>query len=199
MIILASSSTRRRDLMQMAGFKFMVSATQCNEATDETDPEKHTLEVAKRKVLSARYADGDIVVGADTMIYLDGEIIGKPKDADDAKVILHKLSGKTHTVYTSTCISCDDVIEEFCVKTDVTFFPLSPTAIDMYVATGEPMDKAGAYGIQGRGALLIEKINGDFYATMGLPIARVARILKGKCKAQIPKTPHTETIYNTSK
>ena len=178
MIILASSSPRRRELMQMVGLKFIVSTTNCNEVTDETDPEKLTMEIAKRKAMCARHSEEDIIISADTIVYFDGKIIGKPRDADHAKNILKRLAGKTHTVYTGVCIKKNDDVETFCAKTDVTFFDISEKFIDNYVASGEALDKAGAYGIQGKGALFVERIDGDYYSVMGLPIAAVVRKIK---------------------
>lgn len=178
MIILASSSPRRRELMQMVGLQFIVSTTNCNEDTTETDPEKLTMEIARRKAKAARHGEDDIVVSADTVVYYDGEIIGKPRDADHARAILKRMAGKTHSVYTGVCIQKNDVEDVFCTKTDVKFFDVSEKLIDIYVASGEFADKAGGYGIQGKGALLVERIDGDYYSVMGLPIARVAHKIK---------------------
>ena len=117
-------------------------------------------------------------MAADTIVALNGELLGKPADEADARRMLHALSGKTHQVATGVCIVRDGNAESFVDITDVTFYELSHDEIDAYVATGEPMDKAGAYGIQGQyGRMLVEKIDGDFYNVVGLPIAKVVRAL----------------------
>ncbi len=117
-------------------------------------------------------------MAADTIVALDGELLGKPADEADARRMLRALAGKTHQVATGVCIARDGLAESFVDITDVTFYGLTDAEIDAYVATGEPMDKAGAYGIQGRhGRMLVEKIDGDFYNVMGLPIAKVVHAL----------------------
>lgn len=179
MLILASASPRRRELMTMAGLEF-----QCDVAdVDETLPDDilpdtavQMLSLKKASAVADSHRD-DTVVGSDTLVVLDGEILGKPADENDAKNMLCRLSGRTHTVYTGVAIVCGNRKRSFYSKTDVTFFELSQSEIDNYVATGEPMDKAGAYGIQGLGCRLVERINGDFYTVMGLPIARLLREL----------------------
>lgn len=134
---------------------------------------------AKAAAVAKEHAkEGEAVVAADTIVALDGEPLGKPADEADARRMLHALSGKTHQVATGVCIVRDGNVESFVDITDVTFYELSHDEIDAYVATGEPMDKAGAYGIQGQyGRMLVEKIDGDFYNVVGLPIAKVVRAL----------------------
>lgn len=134
---------------------------------------------AKAAAVAKEHAkEGESVVAADTIVALDGELLGKPADEADARRMLHALSGKTHQVATGVCIVRDGSAESFVDITDVTFYELSHDEIDEYVATGEPMDKAGAYGIQGQhGRMLVEKIDGDFYNVVGLPIAKVVRAL----------------------
>ena len=134
---------------------------------------------AKAETVAKEHAEeGEPVVAADTIVALAGELLGKPADEADARRMLHALSGKTHQVATGVCIVRDGSAESFVDITDVTFYELSHDEIDAYVATGEPMDKAGAYGIQGRhGRMLVEKIDGDFYNVVGLPIAKVVRAL----------------------
>ena len=121
---------------------------------------------------------GCIDVGKDTVVVLDGEAMGKPADEDDAFLTLRRLSGRAHSVYTGVALISGDQEEIFYEKTDVYFYELSDEEIREYIATGEPMDKAGSYGIQGRGRLLIRKIDGDYFTVVGLPVARVARALK---------------------
>ena len=134
---------------------------------------------AKAAAVAKEHAEeGEPVVAADTIVALAGEPLGKPTDETDARRMLHALSGKTHQVATGVCIVRDGSAESFVDITDVTFYELSHDEIDAYVATGEPMDKAGAYGIQGQyGRMLVEKIDGDFYNVVGLPIAKVVRAL----------------------
>lgn len=134
---------------------------------------------AKAAAVAKEHAEeGEPVVAADTIVALGGELLGKPTDETDARRMLHALSGKTHQVATGVCIVRDGSAESFVDITDVTFYELSYDEIDAYVATGEPMDKAGAYGIQGQhGRMLVEKIDGDFYNVVGLPIAKVVRAL----------------------
>jgi septum formation protein len=122
----------------------------------------------------------DIVVAADTVVDVDNEAYNKPRDEDDAKGMLHDLSGRTHIVHTAFALAVPgraDLVEH-CESTFVTFFPLTDEEIDAYVASGEPMDKAGAYGIQGYGATLVERVEGDFYTVMGFPLARFVRTLR---------------------
>lgn len=134
---------------------------------------------AKATAVAKEHAEeGEPVVAADTIVALAGELLGKPADEADARRMLQALSGKTHQVATGVCIVRDGSVESFVDITDVTFYELSHDEIDAYVATGEPMDKAGAYGIQGQhGRLLVEKIDGDFYNVVGIPIAKVVRAL----------------------
>ena len=134
---------------------------------------------AKAEEVATGHAEpGEAVVAADTIVALDGALLGKPSDEADASRMLHALSGTTHQVATGVCIVRDGGAESFVDITDVTFYELSDAEIEAYIATGEPMDKAGAYGIQGEhGRMLVEKIDGDFYNVVGLPIAKVVRAL----------------------
>ena len=180
-IILASGSPRRRELMTLAGFEFTVVKTDCDETLpDGIAPADAVVMLSGRKAREARKnaPEGALIVAADTVVAIDGRILGKPADKDDAAAMLRELSGRTHTVYTGVCVMSDKVTESFFEATDVTFFPLTDEEINAYVATGEPMDKAGAYGIQGLGGLLCERINGDYYNIVGLPIAKTARVIR---------------------
>ena len=134
---------------------------------------------AKAETVATGHAEPrEAVVAADTIVALDGALLGKPSDEADASRMLHALSGTTHQVATGVCIVRDGGTESFVDITDVTFYELSDAEIEAYIATGEPMDKAGAYGIQGEhGRMLVEKIDGDFYNVVGLPIAKVVRTL----------------------
>ena len=163
----------------MAGYKFMVSASHCDETSKFTDSENMTMEIAMKKAYATFYSEkDDIIIGADTVVVCDGKALGKPQDKEQAADMLRMLSGKTHSVYTGVCLLRNGESECFCSKTDVTFYQLDESTIDWYVNTNEPMDKAGAYGIQGKGALLVEKIDGDYYNVVGLPIAKLNRKLK---------------------
>lgn len=181
-MILASQSPRRIELMHEAGFDIRIMPANIDESAL---PGEGPFDLVERlaRAKAAAVADGcagagETVVAADTIVALDGEPLGKPADEADARRMLRALSGKTHQVATGVCIACDGRSESFVDITDVTFYELSDEEIDAYVATGEPMDKAGAYGIQGRrGRMLVEKIEGDFYNVVGLPISKVVRAL----------------------
>lgn len=124
---------------------------------------------------------GEIIVAADTVVAVDDKILGKPWNKAEAAEMLRMLSGRVHSVFTGVCIIFADGREEqLCEKTEVEFYPISEEEIGEYIASGEPMDKAGAYGIQGRGALFVKRISGDYYNVMGLPVAELYRLLKGK-------------------
>ena len=134
---------------------------------------------AKAAAVAKEHAEeGEPVVAADTIVALAGELLGKPADEADARRMLHALSGKTHQVATGVCIVRDGSAESFVDITDVTFYELSHDEIDAYVATGEPMDKAGAYGIQGRGCVLVEGIDGNYHNVVGLPTCLLAGMLR---------------------
>lgn len=179
MYILASKSPRRQELLSRVVDGFSVDVVDTEEVFDSSKSMGEAIEeVAKQKGLAVfdRHKE-DTVISADTIVTLDHVLYGKPKDADDAKRMLHELSGKTHEVITGVCLMRKDKVETFHVVAKVTFFTLSDKEIDEYVASGEPLDKAGAYGIQGLGGLLIESIEGDYYSIMGLPIATLKRKL----------------------
>ena len=184
-IILASGSPRRRELMARAGFEFTVQTSNADESYDHAlRPEQVAPHLARLKAqavaskLSADERATSIVVGADTIVALGTEVYGKPHDQEDACRMLGELSGKTHQVITGVCVICGDQIQSFAEVTDVTFRELSKQEISNYVAGGEPMDKAGAYGIQGEGGKLVDHISGDFDNVVGLPINRLAPLLK---------------------
>lgn len=168
--------------MREAGFDARVIPANIDEtALPDESPFDLVERLARTKaaaVAKEHAEEGEPVVAADTIVALAGEPLGKPADETDAHRMLHALSGKTHQVATGVCIVRDGSAESFVDITDVKFYELSDDEIDAYVATGEPMDKAGAYGIQGQhGRMLVEKIDGDFYNVVGLPIAKVVRAL----------------------
>ena len=183
-LILASGSPRRRELMAMAGFDFTVITSDCDESLPAgIAPEEAVLTLSRRKAEAVRLAhpelkSTDVIVAADTVVAFDDTILGKPADRNDAKRLLRLLSGRTHQVYTGVCVDRDGEKTCFASRSDVTFYALTDEEIDAYVATGECDDKAGAYGIQEKGGLLAERIEGDWYNIVGLPIARLARLLR---------------------
>ncbi len=180
MIVLASASPRRKDILTTAGVEFKTAVSQAEERLDPAlPPGEAAAQAARVKAgdVAKTYPD-DCVVGADTIVVLDGEILGKPKDKADAVAMLKKLSGREHTVYTGVCIIKDGAESCFSEATNVEFYPLTETEIEEYVETGEPMDKAGAYGIQGIGCALVRGITGDYFNVMGFPIARVLRAIR---------------------
>ncbi len=175
---MASGSPRRREMMELIGLRYTLRPSDADEQISECPPEEMVTVLAKRKAASVKCgAPGCCVIGADTIVFLNGEIIGKPKDEADAFRILHTLSGKTHTVYTGVCILTDDKEISFYETTSVTFAKLSNPEIHEYIASGEPMDKAGAYGVQGIGAVLVEKIDGCYFNVIGLPVPTLYRKL----------------------
>lgn len=189
-IILASASPRRRELLEQLGIKFdIVVSTETEENIDKSlPPEAYTAElallkaVAVGKKLSELNRKHCIIIAADTVVYYEGKILGKPKNEADAKNMLAMLSGKTHEVYTGVCVMrLDDAytVSES-VKTSVKFKSLTNAMIDGYIHTQEPLDKAGAYGIQGMGAVLVEEIKGDYFNVVGLPLSCLYDILKNE-------------------
>ena len=186
-MILASQSPRRIELMREAGYDFRVIPADIDETPrDGEGPIELVGRLARAKALAVANQHGEageLVVAADTIVAHDDEVLGKPRDAADARRMLRELSGRTHQVATGVClvIAGEDAARavSFVDVTDVTFYPLADAKIDAYVASGEPLDKAGAYGIQGVGGrMLVKKIDGDFYTVVGLPIARVARAIE---------------------
>ena len=176
-VILASGSPRRKQLMKMAGLKFSVVPADIPEIIPEgMAPEKESEYLAGIKagyILSEN--EKDLVIGADTTVLCEGRVLGKPKTKEEAKEMLRFLSGKVHEVYTGVAILTKEESDCFTSVTKVEFYELTDEEIDWYVSTGEPMDKAGAYGIQGFGCRLVKRIEGDYFTVMGLPVAEVAR------------------------
>ncbi len=177
-LILASGSPRRRELLKMTGLKFDVVTSDADESIpDNTTPGIAALILSERKALAVANLEdckGSVVIGADTIVSLDGKKFGKPKDEDDAFRMLSELSDRTHTVYTGVSIVNSDLtVNKFVEATEVHFYPLSEKQIRDYIATGEYRDKAGGYAIQGGGAVFISGIIGDYYNVMGLPIGRL--------------------------
>lgn len=179
-IILASGSPRRKELLTQIGLTYRILVPDVDEHTDVPDHPGRLVEVLSRRKAEAVHAlegDSPIIIAADTVVALDGAILGKPADEEDAFRMLSALSGREHHVYTGfTVLQGGKVITGHEV-TAVTFRPLRPDEIRHYIATKEPMDKAGSYGIQGFGAVLVSGIEGDYFNVMGLPVYRVALAL----------------------
>ena len=179
-IILASKSPRRAELMQQIGLPFTVCPADADESvTPERSPAEAVAEISKRKALAVRKMRdaGDVIVACDTVVALDHRIFGKPHTAEEAEAMLHLLSGRTHSVFSGLTVCCGTAVTSAVECTDVTFRTLSDAEITAYVKSGEPMDKAGAYGIQGLGAVLVERIAGDYFNVVGLPLCRLAQML----------------------
>lgn len=181
--VLASSSPRRRELLEMLGHPFDVVVPDVDEESGDLPSQPHLRVemVAHRKAAAvAEILPERVVVAADTVVVLDGEILGKPRDRAHAVAMLSQLSGRWHAVYTGLAVKAAGVapVRTAHSRTEVRFRELHPTWIERYVDTGEPMDKAGAYGIQGRGALLVEEIRGCYFTVVGLPLALLARMLE---------------------
>lgn len=178
-LILASASPRRREMLALMGYDFTVKPSRAEENIGHCAPGEYVSRLARIKAAAvAEENPGCCVLGSDTIVYLDGEILGKPRDKEDAFRILSTLSGRTHTVFTGVAIIADGKETVFYDKAEVTFKTLEPSEIRDYIATGEPMDKAGAYGIQGPATVLVEKIDGCYFTVIGLPNPKVYDALK---------------------
>ena len=183
MIVLASQSPRRAELLRNAGFEFRVQPAHIpEEKLPHETPADYVqrLARAKARTVFAQLDGTEIVLGADTTVVIDGGVLEKPADAEDARRMLRKLSGRTHEVLTGVCVKGKDFEDVQVETTVVQFATLSEAELDDYVATGEPMDKAGAYGIQGMASRYCERIEGDYFNIVGLPIPRVYRMLKAR-------------------
>ena len=181
-MILASQSPRRKELLSLITDNFEIIPAKGEETLpDGITPENAVLLLAEQKAeeIFAKHKN-EAIIAADTVVAVEGKILGKPRDEADAFSMLKTLSGRVHSVFTGVCVIFTDGSKTtFAERTDVEFYPLSDKEIYAYIATGEPMDKAGAYGIQDKGALIVKKINGDYYNVMGLPVGRLSRVLKG--------------------
>lgn len=179
MLLLASSSPRRSRLLAMAGYEFKAVPANVGESVPRGTPPMQIVEQlsARKAQAVARQYPSDTVVAADTVVVFKGRVLGKPKDAEAAKSMLRLLSGNVHQVYTGYAVLRGGRLVRGHECTSVEFYAMTPAEIDAYVATGEPLDKAGAYAIQGRGALYVKRINGDFYNVVGLPLSKIHHIL----------------------
>lgn len=177
-IILASGSPRRKELLSYIVDKFIVIPSSLEEIASGT-PREQTLKLAKDKAMDiARSYPDAVVIGADTLVAIGGSVLGKPKDKEDAAAMLKLLSGKTHEVYTGVAVVSGGSVMTECVVTEVAFDVMTDEEIASYIESGEPMDKAGAYGIQGLSGKFIRGIQGDYFNVMGLPQNTVYRMLK---------------------
>ena len=178
-LILASQSPRRKELLSLFGIPFTVCVADIDETMNPgSAPYSEVARVSRLKALAIPRLSDDVVVAADTIVVCEGHVLGKPHDADEAKEMLRLLSGRDHQVMTGMTVLRGDAAAVITEVTDLHFRELSEIEIERYVATGEPMDKAGAYGIQGGAALFCQRMEGDYYNVMGLPVCRLSQILK---------------------
>jgi len=182
MLVLASASPRRRELLAQAGFTFQIHPAQIPEDPfPGEDPIAYVVRLARQKA-QAVYTEMDVpdanILGADTTVTIDNQILAKPENAADAQRMLRLLSGRTHRVITGVALVAANAVDVAAEVTAVRFLTLSDEEIDAYIATGEPMDKAGAYAIQGRAARWIPRIEGDYFNVVGLPLALVSTLLE---------------------
>ena len=179
-IILASQSPRRRELLSLIGIAHEIMPADLDESLlPEESPTEHAERLARSKAETvAAREPAAVVIGSDTIVVLDGDILGKPRDGAEAAATLRRLSGRTHTVHTAVAVARDGRTVSGVESVEVTFRPLDDAQIEAYIATGEPMDKAGAYGIQGYGAVIVERVHGDYFAVMGLALGRLVALLE---------------------
>ena len=177
-LILASQSPRRRELLGLTGLDFTVRVTDIDETMDNTKaPFDEVARVSREKAMAVARKPGDVVIAADTIVVCGGKVLGKPHSEAEAADMLTLLSGRDHQVMTGCTVLRGERCETFTEVTDLHFRPLGEKEIEKYVASGEPMDKAGAYGIQGGAALFCERMAGDYYNVMGLPVCRLWKTL----------------------
>lgn len=190
--ILASASPRRKELLKQIGMEFNIKVSEADEVTDATEPSEYVMELSRIKaedvagkipvMYDVRGIDQDyVVIGSDTVVAADGEILGKPKDKTDARRMITMLSGKTHQVYTGVTLMIFQKNRmntvTFYEKTDVTFYTMTEEQIEWYIGTKEPYDKAGGYAIQGLCSAYIKEISGDYFNVVGLPVSRICHEL----------------------
>jgi septum formation protein len=178
-VILASQSPRRRELLSLVGIPHVVEPADIDEAYRPGEaPAPHAERLAREKAATVAIAEPDaVVIGSDTIVVVDGDVLGKPRDEDHAAEMLGRLAGRSHTVLTAVAVQWRGAVRSAVEEVEVTFHPLDAQRIRAYIATGEPMDKAGAYGIQGYGATIVARVDGDYFAVMGLPLQRLVRLL----------------------
>ena len=178
-VILASQSPRRRELLGLFHIPFEIRVADIDETMDPAlPPYDEVARVSRCKAQAVERTEGDIVIAADTIVVCQGRTLGKPRDEEDARQMLRLLSGRDHQVMTGMTVLRGNVFRTVTEVTDIHFRPLSDREIDAYIASKEPMDKAGSYGIQGGAALFAEKMVGDYYNVMGLPVCRLWQMLQ---------------------
>ena len=184
--ILASASPRRKEILENLGLVFEVITSDADEQSDLCDPEELTMELARRKgqavadTLAQRgvLTDETVIISADTVVFCDGQVLGKPRDKADAERMIRMLSGKAHTVTSGVALICGGKTVSAASTTEVTFDALSDEFIEAYISSDEPYDKAGAYAIQGYASLWINGIEGDYFNVVGLPVKKLSDTLK---------------------
>ena len=178
-LVLASASPRRKELLGLFRIPFEIRVADIDETMDpQKAPFDEVARVSRLKAAATPRKDGDVVVAADTIVVCEGRVLGKPRSEAEAAAMLRLLSGRDHQVMTGVTVIRDERVQTFTEVTDIHFRELSDREIDRYVATGEPMDKAGAYGIQGGAALFCTRMVGDYYNVMGLPVCRLGLVLR---------------------
>jgi septum formation protein len=178
LVILASASPRRRELLNLIGIEHEVRPANIDETYLAGEaPREHAERLAREKAVAIEAPEA-ITIGSDTIVVVDGRVLGKPRDREHAAEMLRQLSGRSHVVMTGVAAKWRGKLVSGLEEVGVTFRPLRDDEIDRYIDTGEPMDKAGAYGIQGFGATIVERVDGDYFAVMGLPLNRLARLFE---------------------
>ena len=178
-VILASQSPRRRELLTLVGIPHEVRPADIDESYFAGElPRAHAERLAREKAAGvAAGAPDAVIIGSDTIVVVDGDVLGKPRNEGEAAAMLARLSGRTHTVMTAIAVQWRGAERSGVEAVEVTFHALTPADINAYIATREPMDKAGAYGIQGYGATIVARVDGDYFAVMGLPLQRMVRLM----------------------
>lgn len=178
-VILASQSPRRRELLGLTGLEFLVRSADVDETMrPEATAYEEVARLSRKKALAVERGEDDVVIAADTIVVCDGLRLGKPRDAEEAFRMLRMLSGREHQVMTGLTVVRGEQMETVTEVTNLRFRPLSDGEIRHYIATGEPMDKAGAYGIQGGGAMFVSHLDGDYFNVVGLPVCRLTQMLR---------------------
>jgi len=177
-VVLASSSPRRRELLALIGIPHDVRPANIDESyrAGET-PLEHVERLAREKAAAIDAPDA-VTIGSDTIVVVDGDVLGKPRDRRHAHIMLERLSGRSHIVMTAVAVRWCGELRSIVEQVEVTFRALDGGEIERYIDTGEPMDKAGAYGIQGYGATIVERVDGDYFSVMGLPLNRLVRLMR---------------------
>jgi septum formation protein len=177
-VVLASASPRRRELLSLIGIEHEVRPANIDESYREGEtPRQHAERLAREKASAIDVSDA-VTIGSDTIVVVDGDVLGKPRDRVHAAEMLRRLSGRSHTVMTGVAVRWQGTVLSGLEEVGVTIRPLFDAEIERYIDTGEPMDKAGAYGIQGFGATIVDRVDGDYFAVMGLSLNRLIRLLR---------------------